>query len=142
MIDQLDNLVSPYAQDMMTFRDRSEVLGKQHVFKVNVKPKDQKLKITDDHIVPERGSRQIIDRLSLAPAGKTKVVLIQHIERMNLSAANAFLKSFEEPLPGRLIIGTSRKMDSLLDTISSRACLIRTVPPTHDQLTQKWMKTS
>lgn len=136
--NQLEWVVWTLEQDLMIFRDWSEALGKKHVFKVDVSPRDQNLKIDDDFVVQDRWSRQIIKWLSLAPAGRIKIVLIQNLERMNLSAANAFLKSFEEPLPGRLIVGTSRKMDGLLDTISSRACLIRTVSPTHDQLVEQW----
>jgi len=57
--------------------------------------------------------------------GKQKVVLIENIERINAAAANAFLKNLEEPLPNRLIIATVSHQSQLLDTIISRAIVIR-----------------
>jgi hypothetical protein len=42
------------------------------------------------------------------------------------------LKTFEEPLPGRLIIGTTTSRDALLDTIVSRAFIIRFLTPTYE----------
>jgi DNA polymerase III gamma/tau subunit len=44
---------------------------------------------------------------------------------MTISAANALLKEFEEPLPNRLIIGTFDEGKKILDTILSRAFLIK-----------------
>ena len=54
-----------------------------------------------------------------------KVVLLENIERMTTEAANAFLKTCEEPLPRRLIIATTSHSSQLLDTIVSRALTIR-----------------
>lgn len=53
-----------------------------------------------------------------------KVVLIENIERIVPAAANAFLKTCEEPLPGRLIIATTSHSSQLLDTTISRALVI------------------
>lgn len=52
------------------------------------------------------------------------MVYLENIERMTIAAANALLKSFEEPLPGRLIIASTSAAESLLDTIRSRALLV------------------
>ena len=52
------------------------------------------------------------------------MVYLENIERMTIAAANALLKSFEEPLPGRLIIASTTTPESLLDTIRSRALII------------------
>ena len=60
----------------------------------------------------------------MAPAGDTKTLLIEHIERATIGGANALLKSLEEPLPHRLIIASVRNKDTLLPTILSRALLI------------------
>jgi DNA polymerase-3 subunit delta' len=57
--------------------------------------------------------------------GKTKIVLLENIERMNRSSANAFLKNCEEPLKNKLIIATTSHPSSLLETIISRAIMIR-----------------
>lgn len=66
----------------------------------------------------------MIHRLSRAPLGNRKVVYLENIERMTTPAANALLKSFEEPLPGRLIIASTTSPEILLDTIRSRALLV------------------
>ncbi len=44
---------------------------------------------------------------------------------MNSAAANAFLKTCEEPLPKRLIIATTTNHTQLLETILSRALTIK-----------------
>ncbi len=71
------------------------------------------------------------NRLSHAPAGDIKILLIEHIERINKSSGtgNAMLKSFEEPLPHRLIIASTTNKDLLLPTILSRALLIHCDSP-------------
>lgn len=43
---------------------------------------------------------------------------------MTSSAANAFLKYFEEPFPKTLIIATTKNRSEIMDTIISRALLI------------------
>lgn len=70
--------------------------------------------------------------MQLAPGGDWKVLVIENIERMNGASANAFLKSLEEPLPGRIIIATTSNLERVLPTIQSRALLFRTQAPTTD----------
>ena len=53
---------------------------------------------------------------------------------MTTSSANALLKSLEEPLPNRLIIATTSNYKLLLDTIISRAMIIRFHPVPYDIL--------
>lgn len=65
----------------------------------------------------------------MAPAGEMKIVLIEHLERATLGAANALLKSLEEPLPGRCIIASVHNKDMILPTIASRALLIHCDAP-------------
>lgn len=77
----------------------------------------------------EMGARQLNRWLQLAPAGDHKVLVIENIERMNGASANAFLKSLEEPLPGRIIIATTSNLERVLPTIQSRALLFRTQAP-------------
>ncbi|USN54348.1 MAG: hypothetical protein H6765_07395 [Candidatus Peribacteria bacterium] len=74
--------------------------------------------------------------MALAPAGEYKVVFLENIERMNASAANAFLKTLEEPLPNRLLVATTANKESLLDTIISRAFVIEFGALTHQQIVQ------
>ncbi len=60
--------------------------------------------------------------------GKKKVVIIDDAEAMNINAANAFLKTLEEPPSDSLILLISSNPDSLPDTIRSRCTTIRFYP--------------
>lgn len=65
--------------------------------------------------------RRLEEVLSLkAYEGGAKVVIVDDAEAMNISAANAFLKTLEEPSPGSLIILVSSAPDRLPATIRSR----------------------
>lgn len=86
-------------------------------------------------IAPEKGEihvdeiRTIEGRLSFAPyEGKMKVVIVDDADTMNQSAANAFLKTLEEPPPESLIILISSSPDMLLETILSRCSRINFLP--------------
>lgn len=125
LIEKMHTIVSPMSQDLKILLDYTKHLWKPHIFKVDVKPTKQQLELQSWEIVQDVWARQIIQRLALAPAGQIKIVLIEHIQRMSLEATNAFLKSFEEPLPGRLIIATTKNIDQVIDTIVSRAVVIR-----------------
>ncbi len=82
----------------------------------------------DLHILSAEGTQIKIDQvreiqrdLSLRPMeGTIKVCLIDGAEGLNPAAANALLKTLEEPRPGTLIILLSAKPETLLDTIRSR----------------------
>lgn len=49
-----------------------------------------------------------------------KVIIIRDVERMNISSANAFLKTLEEPADDIFFICTTSNRDLLLETIVSR----------------------
>ena len=49
------------------------------------------------------------------------MLIIENIERMTNEAANAFLKTCEEPLAKRIIIATTGNKSKVLETIQSRA---------------------
>lgn len=73
--------------------------------------------------------RNIADALSFKPfEGRKKIVVIDDAETMNISAANAFLKTLEEPPDDSVIILVSSKPDRLPDTIRSRCSRINFVP--------------
>jgi DNA polymerase-3 subunit delta' len=73
--------------------------------------------------------RAIDDVLSLkAFEGRKKVVIVDDAEAMNPFAANAFLKTLEEPPRDSLIILISSSPDLLPDTIRSRCSTIRFAP--------------
>lgn len=56
---------------------------------------------------------------------------------MNISAANAFLKTCEEPLAKRLIIATTSNYMQLLETILSRALTIKFNELSNEELSQR-----
>jgi DNA polymerase III subunit delta' len=64
--------------------------------------------------------------------GQYRVVIIQPANQMNASAANALLKTLEEPAKGALLILISDQSSRLPATILSRCQRISFVPPLHD----------
>ena len=73
--------------------------------------------------------RYISSRVQLmAYEGKTKVFIIRNIELMTLDAANALLKTLEEPAPNTLMILTTSVPESNLDTIKSRCHIVKFFP--------------
>lgn len=70
--------------------------------------------------------RKIQQELSLRPLeGEYKVCLIDAADSMNPAAANALLKTLEEPAAGTLLILLSARPEFLLDTIRSRCQRLR-----------------
>ena len=67
----------------------------------------------------------VLEFMRLKPMnGYGRVCVIPDIERINTEAANAFLKTLEEPPPDSLIILTSSNKDRLLATITSRCRIV------------------
>ncbi len=110
--------------DVLEIRDYSELLGKPHTLKVEFKKNDDTDLLNKQEWYEDKGAREINDWLSYAPAGDIKILLIEHIDRATIGAANALLKSLEEPLPNRIIIASTTNKDMMLPTILSRALLI------------------
>jgi len=69
--------------------------------------------------------RAFCSALSLAPTGKHKAGIIEHIELLTVEAQNALLKTLEEPPPNTYIIGTTEMPEALLPTILSRMHVVR-----------------
>jgi DNA polymerase-3 subunit delta' len=73
--------------------------------------------------------RMIDEALSYKPfEGRKKTVIIDDAETMNISAANAFLKTLEEPPEDSVIILVTSKADLLPATIRSRCSRINFPP--------------
>ena len=76
--------------------------------------------------------RKISEFLNESPVlgGRGKVVIIAGAEAMSEGAANAILKTFEEPSPHNLILMLTKSLEALLPTILSRASkvVLRDVP--------------
>ena len=65
--------------------------------------------------------RELEESLSYKPfEGKWKIAIIDNADRLNQSAANAFLQTLEEPSPASILILISSRPDMLLPTIRSR----------------------
>jgi DNA polymerase-3 subunit delta' len=86
-------------------------------------------------ITPEKGEirvgeiRAVEESLSFKPfEGRRKVVIIDDADSMNPSAANAFLKTLEEPPEESLLILIAAHPDRLQETIRSRCCRINFAP--------------
>lgn len=90
----------------------------------------------DVHIVePDGGDikidsiRAVEEFLSMKPyEGRKKAVLIDEADAMNINAANAFLKTLEEPPPDSIILLITANPDTLPDTIRSRCFQVRFAP--------------
>ncbi|MCS6902474.1 MAG: DNA polymerase III subunit [Myxococcales bacterium] len=73
--------------------------------------------------------RALLDRLLVPPhGGQGRMVLIRRAEEMNLQAANAILKTLEEPPPRTHFVLLTSKPRMILDTIRSRSIPLRFVP--------------
>jgi DNA polymerase III, delta subunit len=120
----IHDLVGEFVQsDYVALYDISEQLGKEHTIKIE-SGRDDEYITHEEKTYCNRWMRELQQRLARAPMGDWKVVYIENMERMTNQAANALLKSLEEPLPWRLIIGTVSDTQLLLATIRSRALVI------------------
>lgn len=73
--------------------------------------------------------RQVGEALSYKPfEGRWKIVIVDDADRLNRSAANAFLHTLEEPSVQSILILISSRPDMLLSTIRSRCQRIHFTP--------------
>jgi DNA polymerase-3 subunit delta' len=85
-----------------------------------ISPEDRQIKIDEIRLIDKA--------LSFRPfEGKKKVVIIDDADAMNIAAANAFLKTLEEPPEDSVIILISSRSDRLPATIRSRCSRINFV---------------
>jgi DNA polymerase III subunit delta' len=79
--------------------------------------------------------RELQHSLSLAPyEGRYRVALLLRFEEAHPSAANALLKTLEEPSPQVVLVLTAESAESLLPTIVSRCEVLRLRPVSQDNL--------
>lgn len=70
--------------------------------------------------------RELEGRLATRPhEGRAKVAIIDPADRMTEAAANALLKTLEEPGGGRFLVLVTSRISSLLPTVRSRCQVIR-----------------
>lgn len=78
--------------------------------------------------------RELINAVNLSSSrGGRRVILIHPAEAMNVSAANALLKTLEEPQSNTLFILVSHQMQRLPATVRSRCLKIAMPMPTRQQ---------
>ncbi len=69
--------------------------------------------------------RDVLDFLSLSQKNQNRVIIIDEAELLNPQAANALLKTLEEPSDNVFFILITAELNSLMATIRSRAQIIR-----------------
>ncbi len=69
--------------------------------------------------------RDVLDFLSLSQKNQNRVIIIDDAELLNPQAANALLKTLEEPSDNVFFILITSELNSLMATIRSRAQIIR-----------------
>lgn len=83
---------------------------------------------------PTNSMRRLIHDLHLTPqAGQRKVAAVYEVDRMNKTAANAFLKTLEEPPSDTTIFLLTTRPYKLLATIRSR-CINFSLPAAFNQV--------
>ncbi|MES2868789.1 MAG: DNA polymerase III subunit delta' [Pseudomonadota bacterium] len=73
-----------------------------------------------------------------AQLGGRKVVLVEPVESMNINAANALLKSLEEPSGNTILLLVSHQSSRLLATLRSR-CVQQACPLPSETLSLEWL---
>src|SRR5712692_2369818 len=80
-------------------------------------------------------TREIESRFIYRPLiGRRKIVILDNADLLRREAANALLKTIEEPPPDSLIVLVSARPEALLPTIRSRCQEIRFAPLAQDQV--------
>jgi len=129
-----------YNNDFLYIQDFSKELKQKyninaHNIKVEQKTDNETYKVLlNNYNYKDIGTREINTRLQHSSAWSSKILFIENIERMWISAINAFLKTCEEPLPNRVIIATTANKSQILDTVISRAIVINAVKNTQNNL--------
>ena len=81
--------------------------------------------------------RELIERLSYRPyEAQRKIAIVQDADKMNLHAANAFLKTLEEPSGDTIVILTASNPEKLPATILSRCRTLRFTPAPLEQMVE------
>jgi DNA polymerase-3 subunit delta' len=81
------------------------------------------------HELPIEEMREFCSRVAMKPArGSRKIGIVEDADDFNLSSANSFLKTLEEPPPGALLLLIASDIDRQLPTILSRCQVVRFAP--------------
>jgi DNA polymerase-3 subunit delta' len=73
--------------------------------------------------------RLVLERAAFPPhEGRARVIIVRRAEELSTSAANALLKTLEEPHEGTHFVLLTSRGNELIDTIRSRTLLVRFAP--------------
>jgi len=99
-----------------------------------IRPNEEEKQITIEKI------RDLEKKMALYPhSAKYKIAIIEQAEKMNKSAANALLKTLEEPSETAILILLASDSKNMLETIKSRCQLIKFLP-VKKSLLQEFLK--
>ena len=94
-------------------------------------------------ITVEKTRNLLNDLYRTGHQGSKKVAIIYEVDRMRKEAANAFLKTLEEPPRGTYLVLLTTRPYSILPTIRSRTLLVRLEEPSRENDTgemSNWME--
>lgn len=80
--------------------------------------------------------RDVVERMALSSFSGRKAVWIEEADRLNVGAANAFLKTLEEPSGKTLIVLSAEHLDGVPATLVSRCQIVRFRPTPPERLPQ------
>jgi DNA polymerase III delta prime subunit len=105
----------------------ARIKAKNHPDVVIVEPEiEEKKGKTREKEISISQVRDSLERLKFFPYElKTKFCIIKRSQKMNAEAANALLKSLEEPSANAIFILLADSVESLLPTIASRCAVLR-----------------
>lgn len=100
-----------------------------------IKPTIHKDKVKEEINIED--IRKLIVKLAYKPyEAERKIVILDGIDQMNVQAANAFLKTLEEPPGDTVLILVATNLNALLPTIISRCQIIRFHPVPFGEMTK------
>lgn len=122
----INSLLSPITRHTSRFTDFDACEVCASCLKINAGTHPDVVTITpEERIIKIEEIRAIEETLSFRPfEGKKKIVIVDDADSMNSSAANAFLKTLEEPPQDSLIILITSRPERLPATIRSRCSKI------------------
>lgn len=119
--------------DFLLLKDYSIQIWKKHSIKIDNTKKESILEIEWVWQFVDLWAREIIEWLNKSWVSGFKIVLLENIDRMTKDAANALLKTFEETHKKNLIIWTIENKSQIIETVISRAFLIKFIEPKFEE---------
>lgn len=104
-------------------------------------PDVQRIDNSDGEPIKIEQIRELLNQTRLKPfMAVKKVFIIRHVETLTLEAANAFLKTLEEPTPSSLLLLTSSVPGKVLATVRSRCHAVHFYPDSNINLADRLAK--